>query len=68
MLLTRIIDAPVRAFVYEGSAGAPLVSAFCSRSHIPFGLVGVAEPPDVVADLVDRLLTGPPDGAGTHAP
>jgi hypothetical protein len=57
MLLTRIIDAPVRAFIYEGPAGA-LVSSFCSRSRIPFAVIGVDDPPTVIADVIEsRLLS-----------
>lgn len=57
MLLTRIVDSPVRAFVYEGGAGAELVSSACRMSRIPFALVGTADPPDGVADVVDQLLS-----------
>jgi hypothetical protein len=69
MLLARVIDTPVRGFVYEASgsvdaamleAGASLVSSFCTRSRIPFSLLdGVgAEPwPKSAADAVDRVLT-----------
>jgi hypothetical protein len=69
MLLARVIDTPVRGFVYEASgsvdaamleAGASLVSSFCTRSRIPFSLLdGVgAEPwPNSAADAVDRVLT-----------
>jgi hypothetical protein len=74
MLLTRIIDAPVRGFVYEGSAGVhegsagvPLVSSFCSRSRIPFALVRPVDPPDIVGAVVDELLTGPSEVTGTYA-
>jgi hypothetical protein len=74
MLLSRIIDTPVRGFIYEASGsvdptvlgrGAELVTEFCSRSHIPLGLVadrGVA-PWDLwaarLADDVERVLTPP---------
>jgi Trk K+ transport system NAD-binding subunit len=59
MLLARIIDAPVRAFVHEGQAGASLVSSVCVRSRIPFALTRVIDPPDVVAGAVDQLLASP---------
>jgi hypothetical protein len=56
MLLTRIVDAPVRAFVYEGDAGAELASSVCERSRIPFARVAVAAPPATVADAIESLL------------
>jgi hypothetical protein len=75
MLLTRILDTPVRGFVYEASGsvdaavlgrGSELVTSFCSTSRIPFELVaqrGEAVPWDVwtarVADGVERVLTPP---------
>jgi 3-hydroxyisobutyrate dehydrogenase-like beta-hydroxyacid dehydrogenase len=48
MLLTRVLDTPVRGFAYEASGtvsaellagGARIVDAFCSRSRIPFALL-----------------------------
>jgi hypothetical protein len=74
MLLTRILDTPVRGFVYEASGsvdpaalgrGAELVTSFCSTSRIPFELA--AERGDVSwdfwavrsADGVERVLTPP---------
>lgn len=48
MLLTRVVDTPVRGLVYEASgtvdrellaAGASAVSSFCRRSRIPFALL-----------------------------
>jgi hypothetical protein len=70
MLLTRVIDTPVRGFVYEAAgsvdaavleAGAASVSAFCTRSRIPFALLsgddGGASWAVRAADAVDRVLT-----------
>jgi uncharacterized protein YbjT (DUF2867 family) len=58
MLLTRIIDAPVRAFIHEGPAGAAVVSSFCSRSRIPFAVVGVDDTAAEIADVIEsRLLS-----------
>jgi hypothetical protein len=75
MLLTRILDTPVRGFVYEASGtvdaavlvrGGEVVSSFCSTSRIPFELV--AQSLDTVrwdvwaarvADGVERVLTPP---------
>jgi nucleoside-diphosphate-sugar epimerase len=59
MLLTRIIDAPVRAFVYEGDPGASLVSSVCERSRIPYALVHVGDEPLAVADSIDQILNNP---------
>jgi hypothetical protein len=75
MLLTRVIDTPVRGFVYEAcgsidaavlEAGATSVSAFCSRSRIPFSLLespvddmGGGAWAERAADAVDRALTPP---------
>lgn len=61
MLLTRVLDSPARAFVYEsGSAavvtrGAELVTTFCERSHIPSRIVSAADP-GLWADAVEALL------------
>jgi uncharacterized protein YbjT (DUF2867 family) len=72
MLLTRILDTPVRGFVYESAgtagaellaAGASIVSSFCERSRIPFALLD-ADPGDHLAwvtsaaDAVERVLAG----------
>jgi hypothetical protein len=69
MLLARVLDTPVRGFLYEASgsvdaamlgAGASLVSSFCTRSRIPFSLldgVGAEAWPKSAADAVDRVLT-----------
>jgi hypothetical protein len=72
MLLTRILDTPVRAFAYEASgtvdagvldAAQRLVSSFCSRSRIPFALLDAERTSDwrdwsdVVAGAVDDLLS-----------
>jgi hypothetical protein len=72
MLLTRIVDTPVRGLVYEASgtvgssllsAGGSAVSAFCGRSRIPFALLE-AEQRDwaawtaAAADAVERVLAG----------
>jgi hypothetical protein len=74
MLLTRILDTPVRGFVYEASGsvdaavlgrGGELVTSFCSRSRIPFELV--TQRGDAswdlwaarLADGVERVLTPP---------
>ncbi len=74
MLLTRILDTPVRGFVYEASGGVDaavlgrggeLVTSFCSTSRIPFELVALrGEVPWElwavrVADDVERVLTPP---------
>ena len=62
MLLTKLIDTPVRAFVYETtdneSAPAKLVTEFCQRSRIPFALLGssTADDPTSAADAIERLL------------
>jgi uncharacterized protein YbjT (DUF2867 family) len=58
MLLSRVIDTPVRGFVYEGAAGADLVSSFCSRSRVPYQVVERGAAAVVVADAVDRALLG----------
>jgi uncharacterized protein YbjT (DUF2867 family) len=58
MLLSRVIDTPVRGFVYEDAAGAGLVSSFCSRSRIPYQVVERGAGAVVVADAVDRALLG----------
>jgi hypothetical protein len=70
MLLTRIVDTPVRGLVYEASgtvdrellsAGASAVSSFCGRSRIPFALLE-ADQRDwtawaaAAADAVDLVL------------
>ncbi len=72
MLLTRIVDTPVRGLVYEASgtvdrgllaAGASAVSSFCDRSRIPFALLE-AEQGDwgawtvAAANAVERVLAG----------
>jgi hypothetical protein len=70
MLLTRVLDTPVRGFVYESSgsvdgavlsAGAALVQSFCSRSRIPFALLDRSgewtEWAAHGADAVDGVLT-----------
>jgi uncharacterized protein YbjT (DUF2867 family) len=72
MLLTRIVDTPVRGLLYEASgtvdpsllsAGAAAVSAFCGRSRIPFGLLE-ADPRaweawvTAAADAVELVLSG----------
>jgi uncharacterized protein YbjT (DUF2867 family) len=72
MLLTRVLDTPVRGFVYEVSgsvnadalaAGAACVSDFCTRSRIPFELLealdvdGGESWPTRAADAVERVLT-----------
>ncbi len=74
MLLTRILDTPVRGFVYEASgsvepallsAGAARVSSFCSTSRIPFELAAQSAVAgwDLwaarLADGVERVLTPP---------
>jgi hypothetical protein len=65
MLLLRVLDTPVRGFVYESSgtvdaavlrAGAEIVSSTCTRSRIPFALVDADAAPAVVADAVDSCL------------
>jgi hypothetical protein len=64
MLLTRVLDSPARAFVYEAAGsvdgalldrGARLVAAFCEHSHIPFKAITEAGP-ETWADAVDALL------------
>jgi hypothetical protein len=70
MLLTQVIDTPVRGFVYDAAgsvdapvlkAGAASVSSFCTRSRIPFSLLsgdGSGASWEVrAADAVDRVLT-----------
>jgi uncharacterized protein YbjT (DUF2867 family) len=72
MLLTRVLDTPVRGFVYESSgsvdaavlsAGGALVDSFCSRSRIPFALLDRGGSDDWSAwaergaDAVDAVLT-----------
>jgi uncharacterized protein YbjT (DUF2867 family) len=74
MLLTRVLDTPVRGLVYEASgsvdpvvlaSGAELVSSFCSRSRIPFELLDSAAEAEWpawaarAADAVDAVLTPP---------
>jgi hypothetical protein len=71
MLLARVIDTPVRGFVYEASgsvdaamleAGASLVSSFCTRSRIPFSLLDGVDAgawPKSAAEAIDRVLTPP---------
>jgi hypothetical protein len=71
MLLTRVLDTPVRGFVYEASgsvdlplleAGASLVSGFCARSRIPFSLLDGADGETLAeraADAVDCVLMPP---------
>jgi nucleoside-diphosphate-sugar epimerase len=69
MLLLRVLDTPVRGFVYESSgsvdpvvlrAGAELVSSTCTRSRIPFALVDADAAPAIVADAVESCLLGEP--------
>jgi hypothetical protein len=60
MLLSRILDTPVRGFVYEQAAGAELVSATCGRSRIPYAVVPDAAAPAVLADAIERVLLGAP--------
>ncbi len=64
MLLTRILDTPVRGFVYEASgsvdpevlaAGAATVNSFCSRSRIPFELLDFESGPDWAARVADAI-------------
>jgi hypothetical protein len=70
MLLQRLLDTPVRAFVYEASgavddallaAGSDRVRLFCEDSRIPYALLW-ADPADhqqwleAAAVAVDRLL------------
>jgi hypothetical protein len=72
MLLTRIVDTPVRGLVYEASgtvdpsllsAGAAAISSVCERSRIPFALLA-ADQRDwaawtaAAADAVERVLAG----------
>lgn len=72
MLLTRVLDTPVRGFVYESSGsvdasvlsvGASLVQTFCSRSRIPFALLDRGPSEDWIdwtarsADAVQGVLT-----------
>jgi hypothetical protein len=63
MLLTKLIDTPVRGVVYEATgtvgsalltAGSERVSAFCERSRIPFVLLDDASYDP--AEAVERLL------------
>jgi hypothetical protein len=58
MLLSRVIDTPVRGFVYEDAAWAGLVASFCSRSRIPYSLVPEGAAPGVLADAVESTLLG----------
>jgi putative NADH-flavin reductase len=64
MLLTRVLDSPTRAFLYEAGGsvdgalldrGARLAAGFCERSHIPFRTITEADP-ETWADAVDALL------------
>jgi hypothetical protein len=70
MLLRRLVDTPVRAFVYEAqgsvedavlTAGTERVHAFCEQAHIPYALL-VADPDDhgswlsAAAAAVERAL------------
>lgn len=66
MLLTKLIDTPVRGVVYEAagtvddellSAGAMRVAEFCQRSRIPFALL-IDGAPDMVAHAIEQLLMG----------
>jgi hypothetical protein len=63
MLLTKLIDTPVRGLVYEAvgtvdakllSAGREMVATFCRRSRIPLVLLEDGNPAGAVA----RLLVG----------
>jgi hypothetical protein len=65
MLLTRVLDSAVRGVVYEASgsvdralldSGASLVSAFCSRSRIPFALLPAVDSPASAADQIEGVL------------
>jgi uncharacterized protein YbjT (DUF2867 family) len=67
MLLERILDTPVRGFLYEASgsvepavlaAGAERVRSSCERSRIPFVLLETDSWPEATADEIDRLLAG----------
>jgi uncharacterized protein YbjT (DUF2867 family) len=51
-MLERLVDTPVRGFVYEGTAGARLVTDAGERWHIPVEIVTAAD-----ADAVERLLS-----------
>jgi uncharacterized protein YbjT (DUF2867 family) len=72
MLLTRVLDTPVRGFVYESSGaveqtvlagGASLVRSFCATSRIPFALLdrvgseGWSDWAARGADAIDAVLT-----------
>ncbi len=72
MLLTRILDSPVRGIVYESAgtvaaavlaAGAARVQAFCEDSRIPYALLD-ADPGEhagwlaAALDAVARVLSG----------
>jgi hypothetical protein len=68
MLLMRVLDTPVRGFVYEAAGtveprllagGAEIVRSFCGRSRIPFAVLDQAidvREGAVVADAIDRVL------------
>ena len=72
MLLTRVLDSPVRGVLYEtrGSVPAPVLRAGghvvrfrCERSRIPYALLEAAPSPvngwaRSAADAVERLLAG----------
>jgi nucleoside-diphosphate-sugar epimerase len=61
MLLTRVLDSPARAFLYESGSGAvlthgaQLVAEFCERSRIPYRLLAGADP-ETWAKAVDAVL------------
>lgn len=61
MLLLRILDTPIRGFVYERperGGGSELVSAWCERSRIPFAVIDSGAAAPAVADAVEGVLGG----------
>jgi hypothetical protein len=65
MLLSRVLDSPVRGFVYEGVGtvdravlgdGAAIVRSVCERSRIPFAVVDGERGVGGLRDAVNSLL------------
>jgi hypothetical protein len=65
MLLSRVLDSPVRGFVYEGAGtvdravlgdGAAIVRSACGRSRIPFAVVDGEPAVGTLRDAVNSLL------------
>ena len=55
-LLERLVDTPVRGFVYEAGPGAQAVHDASARWHLPVEVVPAAEDPSALRTAVARLL------------